>query len=45
MINKVIALLDKNKISYKVFDKDNVIREYKGIKKRYVYVLVNIKNQ
>ena len=41
MINNVIALLDNNKISYMVFDKDKIIREYKGINKRYVYALVN----
>lgn len=45
MINKVIGLLDNNKISYIIFDKDNVVNEYKGIKKKYKCILDKYENQ
>ena len=45
MINKVIGLLDNNKISYIILDKDNVIRKYKGINKMYKYILDKYENQ
>ena len=45
LINKVIGLLDRNKISYIVFDKDNVVNEYKGIKKMYKYIFDKYENQ
>ena len=45
MINKVIGLLDRNKISYIVFDKDNIIEQGKGIKNRYFYIFDKYDNQ
>ncbi len=45
MINKVIGLLHRNKISYIVFDKDNIIRKYKGINKIYKCILDKCENQ
>ena len=45
MINKVIGLLDNKKISYIIFDKDNVIRKYKGINKIYKCILDKCENQ
>lgn len=45
MINKVIGSLDRNKISYIILDKDNVIRKYKGINKMYKCILDKYENQ
>ena len=45
MINKVIGLLDNNKISYIILNKDNVVNEYKGIKKMYKCILDKYENQ
>ena len=41
----VIGLLHRNKISYIVFDKDNIIRKYKGINKIYKCILDKCENQ
>ena len=38
-LNKVKANLENNKLSYKIFNKDNLICEYKGIAKNYNLIL------
>lgn len=45
MINKVMGLLDRNKIGYIVFDKDNIIEQRKGIKNRYINTFDKYENQ
>ena len=38
-LNKVKGELENNKLSYKIFDKSNLIEEYKGINKNYSKIL------
>ena len=38
-INKVESKLESEKISYSVYEKDNLLEEYKGIDKNYKIVL------
>ena len=45
MINKVMGLLDRNKIGYIILDKDNVIEQRKGIKNRYINTFDKYENQ
>ena len=38
-LNKVKEVLEKNKLSYKIYEKSTMITEYKGINKNYNIVL------
>lgn len=41
-INKVESKLESEKISYSVYEKDNLLEEYKGIDKNYKIVLSKV---
>lgn len=40
-IHKVTSRLEKEKISYEIYEKDNLLNSYKGIKQNYKKVLKN----